>query len=149
MKKEQSSQNIDEEINNEPLISDVALLRFGGIVVSDIDIAKKLPYSKGPLSAYLNNKKWASKKFLKKFYDSYGEKIQELKSKTVSVNENSLSREADLSSIETGIKLNYVISMLAELQEKEIPEKQATSIVSKLQKLVQSDFENALSKLRT
>lgn len=66
----------------------------------------------------------------------------------MSVDKNKLSNEAQIASIESNIKLNYVIGMLAELQELVDKKRIATVTAAKVQRLVQSDFEGAVKKLR-
>ena len=66
---------------------------------------------------------------------------------TTQVEKETLYNEASLSSIESGIKLNYVIGMLAEIQEQIDKDKLATATAAKVQRLVQSDFEDAVRKL--
>lgn len=64
------------------------------------------------------------------------------------VQQEELSKEAQLASIMSNIKLDYLVAIVAEIQEKVDSQKIASITVSKIQMLAQADFESKLNKLK-
>ncbi|QES88819.1 helix-turn-helix domain-containing protein [Rhizosphaericola mali] len=64
------------------------------------------------------------------------------------LNKDELNKESQLASIASNIKMDYMVALLAEIQEKLDPTKAASVIVSKVQKLSQLDFENKLNRMK-
>lgn len=83
---------------------------------------------------------------LQKFF-GLSDKINNEKAEVV-LDKEGLSKESQLASIASNIKIDYVVALLAEIQEKLEPSKKASVVVSNLQKLSQLDFENKLNQLK-
>jgi transcriptional regulator with XRE-family HTH domain len=60
---------------NIKLIADVAELRRKNIIRFDTEIAEKTGYGRATLSNYLSGRVRASEPFIRKFYDTYGNKL--------------------------------------------------------------------------
>lgn len=61
---------------NHQFIADVEILKSKRIIKRDGEIADKLGYAKSVVSSYLNARVDASKPFLDKFYEAYGEYLE-------------------------------------------------------------------------
>lgn len=66
----------------------------------------------------------------------------------IKINGDLLQKESQLASIMANIKLEYLTTIIAEIQEKIDSTKKAEIIVSRLEMLSQSDFENKLNKMK-
>lgn len=111
-------------------------------------IAELLNTNDKYLSGLLNGKEDVTDKFLHLFKSVFSDALSD-DAPDVEVNANKLANESQLSSIEANIKLNYVIGLLAEVQEKLDQSKTATGVASRVQRLVQSDLVSAVKRLQS